>query len=51
MRGQCYENDDVVQEALHSWLQDVGINFYHRIFKFMQCQQKCMDGYVDGVEM
>jgi len=44
MRGQHYENDDTVQEAVQSWLQVAGMDFYcRRIFKLVQCWQKCVD--------
>jgi len=44
MRGQHYENNDAVQETMHTWLQSSGMNFYHSgIFKLMQHWQKYMD--------
>ena len=44
MRGQNYENDEVVYLVMYSWLPSVGMDFdLNGIFKLVQHWQKCMD--------
>jgi hypothetical protein len=51
LRGHHYETDKTVQEAMQSWLQVAGTDFYCRgIFKILQCWQKCIDQDGDLVE-
>jgi len=51
MRGQYYEKEIEVQEAVYSRLPGTGMDLYHsRICKFVQHWQKCMDhsgGFVE----
>jgi hypothetical protein len=43
--------DETVQEAIQSWLQGAGTNFYcGGIFKILQWWQKCIDQDGDFVE-
>jgi histone-lysine N-methyltransferase SETMAR len=51
LRGHHYETDEAVQEAVQSWLQGAGTDFYRRdIFKVLQRWQKCIDLDGDFVE-
>jgi hypothetical protein len=45
LRGHHYETDEAVQEAVRSWLQGAGTDFYSRgIFKFLQPLEEWIDG-------
>jgi hypothetical protein len=50
LRGHHYQTD-AVEEAVWSWLQGAGTDFYHRsIFNILHCWQKCIDQGGDFVE-
>jgi histone-lysine N-methyltransferase SETMAR len=51
LRGQHYEIDEAVQEAVRSWLRGAGMYSYCRgIFKILQRWQKCIDRDEDFAE-
>jgi hypothetical protein len=44
LTGHHYNTEEAFQEAVQSWLQRAGMDFYHRgIFKILQHWQKCRD--------
>jgi histone-lysine N-methyltransferase SETMAR len=44
LKGHHYETDEAVQDAMQSWLQGAGMDFYHKsIFKIMQHWQKSIN--------